>query len=272
MTSPFEVLGVSCDADNETIRAAFRRAAKSHHPDLKRGDETAARRFKQIAAARDAILKGAAARSGEPLLEGPGELDDASEAQAFDSAFDLPPIRLAPSITVGGVILALLAACVISAAMVFLSQWGVTASERAIAGAIETGAPPSGPPASANHHPAAIDRPASALTDWQMRQREIPIAPPSTLHDDPSQTSITAVPDAERDRSAKRAVPAVTAARSSEGATPARMAPAGKQAGDRLPLQLGAASSPTPVPERRPPRPVYAVSRCDMAGRWWPCH
>jgi hypothetical protein len=272
MSSPFEVLGVSPDADDGTIRAAFRRAAKSHHPDLKHGDEVAARRFKQIAAARDAILKGPAVRSGRRLLEGPGDLDDASDTQAFDPAFDLPPVRLGPSITVGGVILALLAACVISAAMVFLSQWGVTASERAIAGALETAAPPSGPPASADEHPAAIDRPAAALTDWQMRQRETPIVPSYTLHDEPSQTAITTVPGAGGDRPAKRAAPAATAAaRSSEGVTPARTAPAGKQDGARLPLQPGAASSPTAAPRRRPPRPVYAVSRCDMAGRWWPC-
>lgn len=286
MNSPFEVLGVSRDADDEAIRAAFRRAAKACHPDLKRGDEAAARRFKQIAAARDAILKGAAVRSGRPLLEGPGDLDDASGAQAFDPAFYLPPVGLGPSITVGGVILALLAACVISAAMVFLSQWGVTASERAIAGALEPGAPPSGPPASADEHPAAIDRPVSALTEWQMRARETPIAPSSTLHDEPSQTAITNMSDAGRYRhqgdptgvqakepqAAKRAAPAVTAAaRSSAGATPARTPPASKQAGARLPLQLGAASSPRAAPKRRPPRPAYAVSRCDMDGRWWPC-
>jgi len=183
MSSPFEVLGVSRDADDEAIRAAFRRAAKAYHPDLKRGDDAAALRFKQIAAARDAILKGTVARTGRPLLEGPGGIDDASEVFGLDPAFDLPPVRLGPSITAGGVMLALLAACVISAAMVFLSQWGVTPSERAIAGALDTSAAPVD-----DHHEAAMDRQEAALPERQEKAAvdgDAAAAPSSTPNDEP---------------------------------------------------------------------------------------
>lgn len=140
MTSPFEVLGVSWDADDETVRAAFRKAAKACHPDLKDGDEAAARQFKQITAARDSILKGTAlrARVGRPLLVGPGELEDCTfEIQEFGHAFNYQPIRLRQSVTAGGVIFALLAACVISSAMVFLPQRGATALQQAIAGVLD---------------------------------------------------------------------------------------------------------------------------------------
>src|ERR1700730_8670579 len=68
MTSPYEVLGVSSGASDEAIRAAFRKAAKACHPDLNDGDEVAARRFKEIAAARDTILKNRKLHNGKGHL------------------------------------------------------------------------------------------------------------------------------------------------------------------------------------------------------------
>jgi len=56
MKTPYDVLGVPSDADDETIRAAFRKAAKVYHPDVNAGDRAAEQHFKRIIAAH-AILK-----------------------------------------------------------------------------------------------------------------------------------------------------------------------------------------------------------------------
>ena len=44
MMTLYDVLGVSPDADPETIKQAFRKAVKAHHPDLQGGDAAASRR------------------------------------------------------------------------------------------------------------------------------------------------------------------------------------------------------------------------------------
>lgn len=54
-TDPYEVLGVKRDADDAAIRAAYRKLAKRHHPDLNPGKPEAAERFKQINAANDIL-------------------------------------------------------------------------------------------------------------------------------------------------------------------------------------------------------------------------
>jgi hypothetical protein len=51
MKTAYDILGVSQDASKETIRAAFRRAAKANHPDLHAGDPTAEQRLRQVIAA-----------------------------------------------------------------------------------------------------------------------------------------------------------------------------------------------------------------------------
>jgi DnaJ-like protein len=139
MTSPHDVLGVSRDADDETIRAAFRKAAKAYHPDLNDGSEAAARRFKQIAAARDALLKGPELRLdvNRRLPFGPRRPgDQALDVQEYEC--ENRNIRIAPRMTAGGVMTVLLVACVISSAVVFLPQRGVVAAfEQAIAGVLD---------------------------------------------------------------------------------------------------------------------------------------
>ena len=52
---PYEVLGVKRDADEAAIRAAYRKLAKRHHPDLNPGNNEAAERFKDINAANDIL-------------------------------------------------------------------------------------------------------------------------------------------------------------------------------------------------------------------------
>jgi curved DNA-binding protein CbpA len=54
---PFALLGVSRGADTRTIKRAYRRLAKKHHPDVNPGDPQAEQRFKQIQWAYDTILK-----------------------------------------------------------------------------------------------------------------------------------------------------------------------------------------------------------------------
>lgn len=52
---PYEVLGVARDATQDQVRAAYRRLAKRHHPDLNPGDKTAEARFKEISAAHELL-------------------------------------------------------------------------------------------------------------------------------------------------------------------------------------------------------------------------
>lgn len=56
-----ELFELDPDADFETVRLAWRRMAKSNHPDVKPGDAEAAKRFQAIQAAYD-VLKAAEER------------------------------------------------------------------------------------------------------------------------------------------------------------------------------------------------------------------
>ena len=44
--NPYQVLGVSQTADEDTIKKAYRKAAKECHPDTHLGDKRAEERFK----------------------------------------------------------------------------------------------------------------------------------------------------------------------------------------------------------------------------------
>jgi hypothetical protein len=57
MTTAYEMLGVDADADEATIRAAFRRAAKHCHPDLNGGDSGGEHRLRLLIAAREMLIK-----------------------------------------------------------------------------------------------------------------------------------------------------------------------------------------------------------------------
>lgn len=54
-TDPYSVLGVSKTATQEEIRNAYRKLAKSLHPDLNPGNKQAEQRFKEVAAAYELI-------------------------------------------------------------------------------------------------------------------------------------------------------------------------------------------------------------------------
>src|SRR5262245_7200460 len=55
MQTSYDVLGVRRNASDETIRAAFRKAAKAYHPDLNAGDPAKEQRFKQVSAAYELL-------------------------------------------------------------------------------------------------------------------------------------------------------------------------------------------------------------------------
>lgn len=57
---PYIVLGVPRDADDATIRGAYRRLAKNYHPDLHPDDPVAAQKMNELNAAYDAIRSPAA--------------------------------------------------------------------------------------------------------------------------------------------------------------------------------------------------------------------
>jgi len=55
MKDPYEALGLSKTATDAQIKAAFKKLARKHHPDLRPGDATAIARFKEISAANDLL-------------------------------------------------------------------------------------------------------------------------------------------------------------------------------------------------------------------------
>ena len=59
-----ETLDVDPDADFTTIRTAYRRLAKEHHPDIKRGDAGAAKEFQAIQAAYEVLKKSEERKTG----------------------------------------------------------------------------------------------------------------------------------------------------------------------------------------------------------------
>ena len=74
----YEVLGVSKDADDATIKKAYRQLAKKYHPDMNPGDKEAEKKFKEASEAY-AVLSDADKRRqydqfGHAAFEGGAEL------------------------------------------------------------------------------------------------------------------------------------------------------------------------------------------------------
>lgn len=55
MDDPYKILGVSRNATEAELRTAYRKLAKTHHPDLNPGDKAAEERFKAISSANDLL-------------------------------------------------------------------------------------------------------------------------------------------------------------------------------------------------------------------------
>jgi len=93
----YEVLGVPRDADDKTLKAAFRKLAMKHHPDKNPGDHTAEVKFKEVSAAyeclRDPQKRAAYDRFGHAAFENGGGMGGfhadfaASMSDIFDNIF-----------------------------------------------------------------------------------------------------------------------------------------------------------------------------------------
>jgi len=136
MKTIYHVLGIRRDADTQTIKRAFREAAKLHHPDHHPGDPDAAIRFRQITAAYSVLR-------------------DAEQRAAYDQLLALDRQRIR-SVWTRNIITASISAAVFSAVFVVGSVWikplvltsmGVGRVERA-APRTEVAA---GPPAAPTH-------------------------------------------------------------------------------------------------------------------------
>jgi DnaJ-class molecular chaperone len=77
LDDPYKVLGVSRDASQDDIRAAYRKLAKQHHPDLNPGNAKSEERFKAISVANE-LLSDPERRAKFDR----GEIDAAGQEQA----------------------------------------------------------------------------------------------------------------------------------------------------------------------------------------------
>ena len=109
MRDPYEILGVARSATAEQIRSAYRKLAKTSHPDLHPGDKKAEERFKEASTAYDLLSdedkrrqfdRGEIDASGAPKMrepfyrdfaEGPGGARYAGSG-SFENAADLEDV------------------------------------------------------------------------------------------------------------------------------------------------------------------------------------
>lgn len=77
--TPYEILGVPKTADADTIRKAYRKLARKHHPDVNPGDAKAEDTFKGISAAYEVL-------GDDKKRAAYDEFGDASLAGGFDAA------------------------------------------------------------------------------------------------------------------------------------------------------------------------------------------
>ena len=76
----YEILGVARRASEDEIRAAYRKLAKEHHPDLNPGNAGASERFKKISAANDILSD-----PGKRRQYDSGEIDAKGDARGPQS-------------------------------------------------------------------------------------------------------------------------------------------------------------------------------------------
>jgi len=84
MADLYQTLGVAKTADADTIRKAYRKLARKHHPDVNPGDKKAEDRFKQVSAAYE-VLSDPKRRANYDEFGDPATADsfDAEKARAY---------------------------------------------------------------------------------------------------------------------------------------------------------------------------------------------
>jgi DnaJ-class molecular chaperone len=88
----YKVLGVARDADADTLKKAYRKLARRHHPDVNPGDKAAEEKFKEISEAYDVLSDATKRRNydefGEISLQGGFDAEQARRArEAFGARF-----------------------------------------------------------------------------------------------------------------------------------------------------------------------------------------
>jgi curved DNA-binding protein len=88
----YKVLGVARDADADTLKKAYRKLARRHHPDVNPGDKAAEEKFKEISEAYDVLSDPVKRRNydefGEISLQGGFDAEQARRArEAFGARF-----------------------------------------------------------------------------------------------------------------------------------------------------------------------------------------
>jgi DnaJ-class molecular chaperone len=89
--NPYEILGLSKDANEADIKAAYRKLAKKHHPDLNPGNKDAEIKFKELNAANDLLsdpVKRAAFDRGE--IDTDGQPQYQQQQQTYRDYADSP--------------------------------------------------------------------------------------------------------------------------------------------------------------------------------------
>ncbi len=81
----YEILGLARDADEETVKKAYRKLAFEYHPDRNQGDESAAERFKEASEAYEVLRHGEKRARYDRF----GHEGARASAGGFDGAFDL---------------------------------------------------------------------------------------------------------------------------------------------------------------------------------------
>ena len=87
----YDTLGVDPHAAPEDIRRAYRKLALLHHPDRNRGDQDAAARFREVAAAysvlSDPERRAAYDQHGDLSMDGVDGEDDSEEGHGISEKF-----------------------------------------------------------------------------------------------------------------------------------------------------------------------------------------
>ena len=300
MISPYDVLGIPWDADEDTIRAAFRKAAKAFHPDLNAGDEAAEQRFKEITAARDAILKD---RELWAMVDRHLAFDDPAEEPDDDRA-DRPAPRRWSLATAGGIAGAVLVACLISSAVVLISPRAAS-TEAGLATVIDAGASAieRGVPIAFTAGVAAANR-DGGVAEIQTAALSVPVTAQSGPTEDSAAVESASDPDAPPPREddgrwwtflsdystgtwpepveLPRARPGKQSAMGKHRGKPAKTGhpstsatarkPGGHPAAPR-PLRLSDVAEQVAYPPPMWRRPAYSRIGCwtDEGNRWLPC-